>query len=421
MEDTSTIRSVVAVTSNPSLVIGLTFLGRDWDVASQAGIDDLPDADALVIDVGASSAAVEVLRALAGPRPPAVVIGDVQLDVAEGDRLLLRPYTLDALADEIDAALGRSGVSDSVGAGEGIEAEEAPQADHTSPTDPAPQAERTGRPARSERPDRPKGRRARHGPSGQDPPRQDAASGPDLVIELPTASETDVGPTRLPSTEPPTVADPGVGSDAPAEDDRVLRVPESAPQDPIRDRLTAALATGSELERLVTDVPMIRSLRGLARAVVAEAREALGADTVGFWQRTDAGFRVIAAIGLTTLETKRLVELDQPMMAEVDATGGGLLIDPVEYAQAAVTGIGGAHTGSFMVASIAMGSERFGLIAVGRNEPLTPADLDRLIDLASEAAPGVGVAQLLERLGRLPGVEPAELALAAPSPADSRG
>jgi hypothetical protein len=408
MDGSTAQSSVVAITANPSLVVGLTFLGRPWDVSSQAGIADLPAADVLVVDAGTSLAGLQLLQGLTAPRPPAVVIGDEPGDVAPGDQLVLRPYTMEILADAIDATL-----------------DQAQRIRHGSG--------RSG------------GRRARRS-SRDEQPRQGPVAEPELVIELPTASGSGLSADSSPSSrggaamlerepsrtaqaldvEPeivqiPAEADAGERSDAAPEVDLVLRVTDLELEDSMRDRMTAALEAGGQLERLVTDVPLLRSLRGLARAVVAEAAEALEADTVGFWQRMDEGFRVITAIGLTTLERKRLVELDQPMLAEVDETGGGLLIDPVEAAQAAVAGIGGAHTDSFMVASIAAGPERFGLIAVGRNEPLTPADLDRLIDLASEAAPGVGVAQLLERLGGLRRVEPDEPALAAPPFPGSRG
>jgi hypothetical protein len=75
-----------------------------------------------------------------------------------------------------------------------------------------------------------------------------------------------------------------------------------------------------------------------------------------------------------------------------------MLIDPVEKVQAAVVGIGGAHTESFMAASIAAGTARLGILAVGRNCPLTEGELDRLVDVASEAAPGMAVAEQLARL-----------------------
>jgi hypothetical protein len=50
-----------------------------------------------------------------------------------------------------------------------------------------------------------------------------------------------------------------------------------------------------------------------------------------------------------------------------------------------------------MAAAIAAGPGRFGILAVGRDRPLTEADLDVLVELASEAAPGVAVAEQLAR------------------------
>jgi hypothetical protein len=185
--------------------------------------------------------------------------------------------------------------------------------------------------------------------------------------------------------------------------------PTSQVEDPdaaMRQRLAAAITAAAELERLVTEVPVLRSLPGLARALVAEVQQAFAADTVGFWQLAEEGYGAVAAVGFTSLEARRLVDRDQPMMSEVDDSGGGLLIDPVEAAQAAVAGIGGAHTESFMAASVAAGPGRFGIITVGRNEPLTPGDLDRLMALTKEAAPGVAAAELLARLGRLAASEP---------------
>jgi hypothetical protein len=77
---------------------------------------------------------------------------------------------------------------------------------------------------------------------------------------------------------------------------------------------------------------------------------------------------------------------------------GSLLVDPVEPVQAAVAGIGGAHTESFMATSIAVGPGRYGILAVGRDEPLTADDLDTLAEVALEMAPGLAVAEQIERL-----------------------
>jgi hypothetical protein len=84
----------------------------------------------------------------------------------------------------------------------------------------------------------------------------------------------------------------------------------------------------------------------------------------------------------------------------------------VEQAQAAVAGIGGAHTESFMAAAIAVGPGRYGILAVGRDEPLTASHLDLLLGAALEAAPGIAVAEQLLRLwarAPQPAAEPEDL------------
>ncbi|MFW6010271.1 MAG: hypothetical protein ACOC9I_03005, partial [Actinomycetota bacterium] len=51
--------------------------------------------------------------------------------------------------------------------------------------------------------------------------------------------------------------------------------------------------------------------------------------------------------------------------------------------------------------NLGAGAVHLGVITVGRDAPLTTRELDRLIELAAEAAPGVAVAQQLVRLADL--------------------
>lgn len=243
-----------------------------------------------------------------------------------------------------------------------------------------------------------------------------AASTPPRVLDL-----TDRGPVGPPIPPPPPVGPRILRASAPVapttldgattgpDEPRVKRSlfasrrvrPEGGAERAVRQRLAEVVSAGVELEQLCTDVPLLRSLPALARAVIAEVHAELEADVAVFFEHTDDGYVSLASIGLTPHERTLVVPLDQPMLAEVDRSGGGLLIDPIEAAHAAVAGIAGAHTASFMVASIAAGPGRFGLLAVGRNEPLKTGDLDRLLELALEAGPGVATAQLLRRLGGL--------------------
>jgi hypothetical protein len=172
----------------------------------------------------------------------------------------------------------------------------------------------------------------------------------------------------------------------------------SAAEQDLRERLVRVLAATTELERLIDEVPLLADLPGLAAVVVEDLAARLRADTVGLWRHGELGWAVTAHHGLTKHEATWVVSDEQPMFAEVHHTGGSLLIDPVEPVQAAVAGIGGAHTESFMATSVAVGPGRYGILAVGRDDPLTVDDLDTLAEVALEMAPGLAVAEQIERL-----------------------
>lgn len=501
---------LVAVTRNPSLVIGLTFLGRDWDVNSSADGQDLPDGDVLVVDLGSTEAAVALLDSLGDERASAVVVGDGDESVLDlRDRLVRQPYTLQDLAAEVDQVLAGPRVPETEeehrpdGAVEGVEGHHdrtnghgpaaggadasvaGAEADASTASDAvtseprASDSEAAGELAAepeaaassadetqavSGPTDEPKAgsgpgmirswadrlsRRSTPSPTGAasepgaatDPlPAGDDQGAEELLFDG-RGSATDESPPTPPSVPPPApvidLTDQGpfaepIPPPAPVGP-RIVRAtalvtppvpntptssggeptvkrslfasrrvkPEGHAERAMRERLAEVISAGVELEQLCADVPLLRSLPGLARAVVAEVHAELQADVVVFFDHTDDGYVSVASIGLTPHERTLAIPLDQPMLSEVDRSGGGLLIDPIEAAQAAVAGIAGAHTESFMVASISAGPGRFGLLAVGRNEPLRTGDLDRLLELAIEAGPGVATAQLLRRLGAL--------------------
>ncbi|TVP75549.1 MAG: GAF domain-containing protein [Nitriliruptor sp.] len=251
----------------------------------------------------------------------------------------------------------------------------------------------------------------------------------ELAVEVtpddddPAAAQQDRGAVPVPPP-PPMPAPPPVTPAATAAtallERRVIHVTEAATSAPpavrptrwrarrqksgtaserqLRERLARVLAATSELERLTDEVPLLTDLTALATAVVREVGAQLDADTVGLWQAADQGWQVLAHTGLTRHEATWTVPFDQPLFSEVHATGGALLLDPVDAVQAAVAGIGGAHTESFMAAAIAAGPGRYGILAVGRDRPLVEADLDTLGDVALEMAPGLAVAEQLARL-----------------------
>jgi hypothetical protein len=401
---------VAAVTDSTALVIGLTCLPTGWDVDCQAtdGVRraDLASADVVVLDLGSVEAGFDLIP-VGDART--VLIGDHVPNgvLPEGTVVLLRPYTLPQLQELIERLLNPAPVT---------EQDAGPTAELSAPlpaVGPAVADSTSGSP--NDDPSAPLVARLFSRIAGE---AQDA---------LPSANRP-AGSDEQCVEGPAVVAPPEVPSEAGAEPndsigpavERVIdltKLPEAASstgrptrrfarhsrrsgptETQLRQRLAAALAAISELERLVEQVPMLNSLDDLADAIVVDLAAQLGADTVGLWRLGTEGWELLAHRGLTPHESRLRVPVDQPLFAEVDHTGGAMLIEPVEAVQAAVAGIGGAHTDSFMAASIAAGTARLGILAVGRNRPLTEPDLDLLVDVASEAAPGIAVAEQLVRL-----------------------
>ena len=388
---------VLAITDNHALVIGLTFLGRPWDVTAHLDPDDVDAtrADVLVVDLGTTQAALDALMRFI-ERPAAVVIGTDPVDLAPADVFIPRPFTLDELAAAIDTAtteppgvakLNRGSAETTTPSGATWVATRSPTLDPVSEL-------RSGQPA---------GFWVVPGWALDD---VDAGH---EVIDL-AALERE-GPARDDAgavTPARRAREPGAAELRPGPLERIramaTRTRDTVALDPtlqrdaVLHRFAQGVAAGAELEKLLVDMPILGSIRSLGTVIVAEVHAELEADTTAYWQRFDDGFRVLASQGLTKVEQHLVVALDQPLLGEIHATGGGLLIDPVDTVQAAVAGIGGAHTESFMAAAIAVGEGRYGILAVGRNRPLVPDDLDRLIAIATEAAPGIALAQLLRRV-----------------------
>jgi hypothetical protein len=394
---------IVAVTDSTALVIGLTCLPTSWDVVchptTDAGFALRGSAEVLVLDLGSTAAGLEWI---AGPSEPDgkpgnvprwVVIGDTEPrgSVPANTLVLLRPYTLPQLSEAIHRLLS----------GETIEV--TPEDDGTSASEEPLSAQLFGTVAT--------GSVQEAAPSTPIP----------AVIEQADGFESGAAKAATPPAAPsPDTEDaPGAGTERLID---LTRIPEAtsqaeeerqprwfarrprrtgAQEGQLRDRLAAALAATAELERLVEQVPMLRSLETFAAAIVADIVTQLDATTAGFWRTAEDGWELAAHHGLTAHESKLHVPLDHPLFSEVDASGGAILIDPVDALLSAVAGIGGAHTESFMAASIAAGPGRFGILAVGRDRPLKEADLDILVELASEAAPGVAVAEQLARIRAL--------------------
>lgn len=176
---------------------------------------------------------------------------------------------------------------------------------------------------------------------------------------------------------------------------------EGPSQHELYERLAAIFAATLQLETIADELPMVGDRPALYRAIVTAIAEEFEADTVGLLRRRGNGWTVEAERGFTLREARFPVGLDQPLLAEIDASAGAILLDPVVSFQSLVSGIGGAHTESFMAACVATGPNRLGILTVGRDQALVEADLDRLVEMAAEAAVGLGVADHIQQMAAL--------------------
>lgn len=444
---------ILAVTGNASLVMGLTFLPREWDVLSQSPDATGPlDGDVVVLDLGTTSAGLHCAQRVS-PDSHAVIIGTEEPDAPppSGVLVLLRPYTVEELAEQIERLLS---TGDAERAQDHVPTRSTDGLEHravqTEPdvvatADPAEGMSvpdgGTDRQRRSDRQERRRSLPARlfgrvapdSTPQAPDDaelltqsPRsegredtQERVDGRQGSDPAPSAPSRSLAPG--PPPPPPVAASSPIPADTSISERRTVRATEVRDEDKgvasrpmrwrsrrgkaapererqLRQRLTSVLAATSELEQLVREVPLLVDPPALGAAIVREVAHALEADSIGLWRQAEHGWYAVAHRGLTRNEASWVVPPDQPLFAEVDATGGALLLDPVDAVQAAVVGIGGAHTESFMAAAIAVGPGRYGILAVGRDRRLVEDDLDTLADLAFEMAPGLAVAQQIEWL-----------------------
>jgi hypothetical protein len=407
---------ILTITDSPSLVIGLTLLPNDWEVESRTTIDDdLDGGDVLVLDVGGTRAGLTALGLDGGagapsavPALPTVVIGDVSWphELPGHVILLLRPYVLSDLAERIEHLLenGIDGVPWTRRA-DGSVSEVDVEVDLSAgeqPITPAevdvPIASATVIDVTDQRPGDEQLTGAAHASSSlRSRIRASVSSSAAKTATVPPTGlsilESRPSP-RLPQTPDTQTAEP-----------RLLarrRRRTAGTEKQLRERLSRVLTATAELERLLDEVPQLASIPELATVIVEIVADRLEADTVGLWRSGDRGWTVQAHHGLTPHQAAWVVPFDHPLFSEVHRTGGSLLIFPVDQAAAAVAGIGGAFTESFMAVSVGAGEDRYGIIAVGRDQPLTGDDLDTVSGFALEAAIGLAVAEHLQRLQQRP-------------------
>ncbi|MFO7961385.1 MAG: hypothetical protein R6U94_10605 [Nitriliruptoraceae bacterium] len=183
-------------------------------------------------------------------------------------------------------------------------------------------------------------------------------------------------------------------------------------EEELQERLVRIFAATSQIESIAGELPVITDRAALYEAIVMTIADEFTADSVVLWRRAQNGWLAAAHRGLTGRGASLPVGSDQPVLHDVDAQMGAVLLHPTASFQHLVAGIGGAHTESFMASSVAVGSNRMGVLTVGRDEPLGEPDLDRLAEMAVEAAIGIGVAEHIQRMaslvGRKAGGEPTQ-------------
>lgn len=171
----------------------------------------------------------------------------------------------------------------------------------------------------------------------------------------------------------------------------------------ILQRLELTEAAIHQLEQLLQELPALADLGAIARAFVAEVVERFSPQVVNLCLPAEGGtFESLAHHGLSPNEARLPFPPSHPLYAEVVNELRAVLVSPVDMIQGLVAGIGGAHTEALMIAPLAADGICHGVIVAGA-PALTRDDLDSLVGLAAEAAPGLAVARLLERLGPAPG------------------
>jgi transcriptional regulator with GAF, ATPase, and Fis domain len=145
-------------------------------------------------------------------------------------------------------------------------------------------------------------------------------------------------------------------------------------------------------------MPFLAKLGLMADGLAADLQTQFSAEIASVYLQRDNGFQVVAHRGLSQAEAGIVVAETQPIFSDVMMNGEGILVQPVKLAAPLVAGIGGARTEALMVVPAAVENQLIAMLVVGGFR-FDENDLNRLGDLATEAAPGIAVARLLERLG----------------------
>lgn len=436
---------VLAVTGDANLLTALTSMMREWEIqaartateAKEAGTD----ADVVLVDSGTTDRGLLTAQELwqGGVTIPCLVIGDVEVPGAR-TRVLVRPFNLQDLSEAVEAAAKEPGIEP--GAGAAPPAEPEIVAEEPEPREGAP--EPGVEPVEASAPAEPYQEAV--GAEEADDLLAEIAEPETIISEImEEAASREPEFTGPADAEEPTKAPPsprgspyaeleglqdGRGSGAgpapePAQEARtapsgreavrpaprgegLLRrlrrkaEPKKAVEDPVRDptvgRLMAAIVAGRELEALVAELPVLTQPRAMAHAFLGEVVDLFQPQVAAVYaQGSDGNYSVIAGHGLSNVEAGMRVPPNQALFMEIASGLEAVLIAPVDLAQGLVAGIGGARTEALIAAPLEVTGTCHAIVIVGRQD-FTEFDLELLTEMAEEAAPGLAVAQLVERI-----------------------
>jgi len=391
---------ILAVTADASLLTALTSMMLDWEIKgvrdAQAAKDVSEGAQVVLVDSGSTARGIDTAKALwsAGVTLPSLVIGDTTAPDDARVRVIVRPFSLQDLTSAVDEVSGGIAIDPRVG-NEPAAGEEPVVAEEPAHAEPeAPQTPTTTAAAIQEA--------LRETASHEVPTvpdheatytREDAVASAEHEY-VPDESESIASVTHLP-------VQPAAGGFR-----RLLRRREGGhavaeavtAEDPMVRRLKTAIEAVRDLESLVGELPVLAQPRAMAHAFLAEVVEMFSPQIAAvFASLPDGSYGVIAAHGLSNVEAGMRVPADQELFLEMSRTLEAVLVAPVDLAQGLVAGIGGARTEALMAAPLAVNGVCHAIVIVGRQD-FTEFDLDLLSEQADEAAPGLAVAQMIDRI-----------------------
>jgi hypothetical protein len=381
---------VVAYTLETSLAVTLSMMD-DWEVVAASSIEDVvelaPHASAVLVGMGGTDAGLATATEIysRGVTIPSVVVGDSPAPEGSLSQVVTRPFSLDDLRGAVERAAGAQGapvlraVPDEAPSVNVIDLQQERMI-RLEPEDEQPPAAPT--PLR---------------PVEADPP------APTPAPEQPRPVQATPAPTPAPPPPAPAPARPApIPAPAPRRRMRGRRIKEITPveqESPLVRMMRRVAAVGKDIEDLLNELPMLGDLGSMCQALLGEVVDRFTPEIASVYVRGPKGFASVASHGLSRVEQGMIVPLDHPLFGQMIETPESVLIDPVELAQGLVAGIGGSRTPAMLVAPIQVDGRCVGVLVVGR-KTFTDADLDALDDLAVEAAPGLAVAQMLDRLRR---------------------